>query len=61
MKSYEESDIVKVEVDCVIEDERLVQVYSNGEKQSDFCVHGIKYRWGCDLCEDWILKHKATP
>lgn len=54
------SDVVKdeeiheVTVNCVIENRRLIQVYSDGDKQNLFCVHGLTFRLSCDECEDYL-------
>lgn len=55
-KSIEESDTVDVSVKCVLEENRLVQVYSDGQKQTMFCIHGVIYRWHCDECEEFMEK-----
>ena len=55
MKKLEENNLFIVPVNCRIEDNRLIQVYNNGEEQEDFCVHGTKFRWHCDECESFLI------
>lgn len=31
---------------------RFQQIYSDGSKQNEFCVHGLPYRKWCDECEE---------
>ncbi len=54
MEQVNQADVVTVQVDCIIENNRLKQVYSNGETQNEFCVHGLAYRWHCELCEEYF-------
>jgi len=43
---------MKVEIDAIIEGERIIQLFPYGETNQEHCVHGIKLRWSCDKCED---------
>lgn len=45
-----------VEIKAKIEDKRIVQVFQDKTTNQEFCVHGIKLRWGCDECEDTIYE-----
>lgn len=51
---------MKVEIEAVIENERLVQKFPYGELNEEHCIHGIKLRWSCDDCEDEI-ENQRTP
>lgn len=46
--------ILKVSIDAIWNKQnppRLVQIW--GKDQCDeWCVHGIKLRWSCDICEE---------
>jgi hypothetical protein len=45
---------VKFEIEVVIEQNRLIQKFPYGETNQEHCVHGIKLRWSCDKCEEFI-------
>ena len=43
---------MKVEIEAVIQEGRIIQKFSYGELNDQHCVHGIKLRWSCEKCED---------
>lgn len=49
-----ELEIVDVKIEAVVnrESKRLAQIFLDGTIQSDFCVHGLTFRWHCDGCEE---------
>lgn len=49
-----DEELHEVTVNCVIENRRRVQVYSEGDKQNLFCVHGVAFIRSCDECEDYL-------
>lgn len=36
---------MKIEIDVVFDEGRLVQVFPDKEKNEEHCIHGIKLRW----------------
>jgi hypothetical protein len=54
------SPLIKVDVQCTIENDRLVlagDYWASILNRPSFCVHGVKLRWTCDLCEEYMEKH----
>lgn len=52
---------MKVEIEAQLINDRLVQVFTYGrekELNDQHCIHGIKLRWSCDDCEDWVIEEK---
>lgn len=60
VKENMETQFVQVTIKAIIEDGRLIQKYPTGEKNDQCCIHGIKLRWSCDECEEYICEYE-TP
>lgn len=52
---------MKVEIEAVIESERIVQKFPYDETNQEHCIHGIKLRWDCEKCEDAIEEYYHGP
>jgi len=57
MKDYEGQQI-KIEIEAVRDNDRLIQLFDYGETNQEHCIHGIKLRWSCDKCEVFFEESK---
>lgn len=52
------TDIVLVQIDAIWNEQdppRLVQRFDANEICEEWCVHGVKLRWSCNKCEEYLI------